>query len=400
MHPSEAIRASEGEELLGKTIVLAVCGSIAAVETVKLARELIRHGADVYPVMSEAARDIVHPNALQFATGRRPVLRLDGSVQHVDLCGSQGEADLMLIAPATANTISKVACGIDDTPVTTFATTALGSRVPLMIAPAMDASMYDHPVLRENMRKLEDLGVEFVEPVMEEEKAKMADVEVLTARVIRRLGPMDLRGERVLVIAGATEEPVDDVRVLTNRSTGETGVELARAAFLRGADVDLWMGRSSVSLPPYLRTWRFRTTEELASRVGDVDHDFCLVPAAISDYLPEMKEGKIPSGLESLKLELRPNVSVLSRIREGYEGTLVGFKLEAGVSPEELAKRAVDRLRKLSLDFIVANDVRQVKQGHTAVLLIDREGQQRKFEGTKREVAWNLWSAILHGLEG
>lgn len=400
MHPSEAIRASEGQELSGKTVVLAVCGSIAAVETVKLARELIRHGADIYPVMSQAACGIVHPNALEFATGRRPVVALDGSVQHVDLCGSQGRADLLLIAPATANTISKVACGIDDTPVTTFATTAMGSRTPIMIAPAMDASMYDHPVLQENMERLRSLGVEFVEPLMEEEKAKMADVEVLTARVIRRLGPLDLRGKRVLVIAGATEEPVDDVRVLTNVSTGETGVELARAAFQRGADVDLWMGRCNVHIPPYLRTWRFYTTSDLLGSLKKVDHDYCLVPAAISDYLPEKQEGKIPSGLESLKLELRPNVNVLSELRRSYRAILVGFKLEAGVDQRELARRAASRLKELDLDFMVANDVHQVKPGSTSVLLLDAEGLQLALEGSKRQVAWDLWSAIIHGIEG
>jgi phosphopantothenoylcysteine decarboxylase/phosphopantothenate--cysteine ligase len=400
MHPSEAIKASEGEELLGKTIVLAVCGSIAAVETVKLARELIRHGADIYPVMSQAACGIVHPNALEFASGRRPVLELDGSVQHVDFCGSRGRADLLLIAPATANTISKVACGIDDTPVTTFATTALGSGMPIMIAPAMDASMYDHPVLRENIQRLQGLGVEFVEPAIEEGKAKLAETEILATRVIRRLGPMDLKGRRVLVIAGATEEPIDDVRVLTNRSTGETGIELATAAFIRGADVDLWMGRCSVSIPPYLRTWRFRTVKELLGKVEEVDHDLCLVPAAIADYAPEKKEGKIPSGMESLRLELKPSPRILTKIREGYDGTLVGFKLESGIGRKELAKRAADRLKEFNLDFVVANDTSWVKEGYTEVLLMDREGTQSEFKGSKREVAWNLWSAILHGIEG
>ncbi|MFQ5838417.1 MAG: bifunctional phosphopantothenoylcysteine decarboxylase/phosphopantothenate--cysteine ligase CoaBC [Thermoplasmata archaeon] len=400
MHPSEAIRASEGEELLGKTIVLGVCGSIAAVETVKLARELIRHGADVYPVMTDAARIIIHPNALEFATGRVPVQQLDGSVQHVDLCGSRGNADLLLLAPATANTISKMAQGIDDTAVTTFATTALGSGLPIIVAPAMDVSMYDHPILKENMEKLRGLNVEFVEPLLEEEKAKLADTEVLTAHVIRKLGPTDMKGKRVLIIAGATEEPLDDVRVLTNRSTGETGLELARAAFLRGATVDLWMGRCSVQIPSYLKTWRFQTTEQLLSRVGEADHDFCLVPAAISDYVPQREEGKIPSKAESLILELKPNVQVLSRIREVCKHVLVGFKLESQVQPDELIQRARTRMKELKLDYVVANDIGQVKEGRTEVILIDGRGRSKEFKGSKREVAWDLWSAVLHGLEG
>ncbi len=400
MHPSEAIKASKGKELLGKIIVLGVTGSIAAVESVKLARELIRHGADLHPVMSEAARIIIHPNALEFATGKRAVLELDWSVQHVDLCGSRGEADLLLIAPSTANTISKMASGIDDTPVTTFATTAMGSGRPIMVAPAMDASMYDHPIVRENIAKLDRHGVEFVKPMLEEEKAKLAEVDVIVARVIRKLGPQDMEGKRVLVVAGATEEPIDDVRVLSNVSTGETGVELARSAFFRGADVTLWMGRCSVPIPSYVETRRFETAGDLLSMVGDADADIIVVPAAVSDYIPEKKEGKIPSTLKSVKLELTPGRNVIGEIRKGFEGTLVGFKLEAGVKQAELLEKSQARLKEHGMDFIVANDIHNVKKGRTEVILVDDKGKWQEFKGTKSEVSWDLWGAILHGLEG
>ncbi len=400
MHPSEAIKASEGDELLGKTIVLGVCGSIAAVETVKLARELIRHGADVHAVMSEASRIIVHPYSLEFATGRKPVLELDGSVQHVNLCGSKGEADLLLIAPSTANTISKMAAGIDDTPVTTFATAAMGSRKPIIIAPAMDASMYDHPVVGENIEKLRRLGVDFVKPVLEEEKAKLADVDTIVAHVIRTLGPGDLHGKRVLVIAGATEEPLDEVRVLTNVSSGETGVELARAAFHRGADVSLWMGRHTVPIPSYLDVRRFDTVDNLLSMVPQVDHDICIVPAAVSDFIPEREDGKIPSSKKALKLEFRPGPKIIESLRKGFRGTLIGFKLEAGREQEELLKVSRAKLRESGMDYIVANDIRRVKRGRTEVILIDKKGRWQELKGTKAEVSWHLWGAILHGLEG
>ncbi|MFQ5920213.1 MAG: bifunctional phosphopantothenoylcysteine decarboxylase/phosphopantothenate--cysteine ligase CoaBC, partial [Thermoplasmata archaeon] len=356
MHPSEAIRATEGEELLGKTVVLAVCGSIAAVETVKLARELIRHGAEVYGVMSKAALRILHPNAVWFATGRAPVVELDGSVAYLDLCGKRGKADLLLVAPATANTISKMATGVDDTTVTTFATTALGAGLPILVAPAMDAVMYDQPLLQENIRKLEDLGVEFVEPLRAEEKAKLADVDTLLARAMRRLGPRDMVGRRVLVVAGATAEPVDDIRVITNRSTGEMGAELARAAFLRGADVELWLGGASSRGPAYLKAWHFEATEELLERVPEIDHDLVVVPAAIADYLPERAEGKVPSGSPTWTVNMRPNARVLERIRDAFSGTLIGFKLESGVGRKELVSRAKKRQEELKLDYIVANE--------------------------------------------
>lgn len=399
MHPSEAIRAVDGEELLGKTVVLAVCGSIAAVEVVKLARELIRHGATVHAVMSEAARGLIHPNALQFATGRPAIESLDGSVQHVDLCGPRGEADCLLVAPATANTIAKIALGIDDTPVTTFATTALGARLPLLVAPAMDGAMYDHPRIREHLETLRSGGVDVIEPVLAEEKAKLADVAVITAHVMRALGPQDLKGKRVLVIAGATEEPLDDVRVVSNRSTGETGVELARAAYLRGGQVDLWMGRAEVPLPAYLPLHRFSDLEGLLSKLPEVDHDFCAVPAALADFVPERQAGKIPSSKAPLSVSFAPAPRILETLRKTYRGTLIGFKLEAGVESKTLRTQAAERLKALKLDFVVANDAADVRPGSTAVILLDREGREEAFKGTKRDVSQSLWSAILHGLK-
>src|SRR3989475_1123681 len=137
MHPSKRILAAKSEKLKGKQVVLAITGSIAAVETVKLAREMIRHGAEVVPVLSKDAAEIIHPNALHFATGREPITRIDGSVPYIELVGTDGTADLVLIAPATSNTISKIAMGIDDTDVTTFAQNALDAKIPILIAPAM-----------------------------------------------------------------------------------------------------------------------------------------------------------------------------------------------------------------------------------------------------------------------
>ncbi|TLZ71057.1 MAG: hypothetical protein E6K10_06165, partial [Methanobacteriota archaeon] len=223
VHPSKRIHGAKSEKLKGKLVVLAVTGSIAAVETVKLARELIRHGAEVVPVLSKDATEIVHPNALHFATGREAITRIDGSVPYIELVGTDGTADLLLIAPATSNTIAKVAMGIDDTVVTTFAQNALGAGIPIVIAPAMHETMYNNPLIAGHIRTLEKLGVEFVTPKFEEEKAKLADTEEIVERVIRRIGTRELEGKRVVVITGSTAEPIDDVRVVTNRTTGETG---------------------------------------------------------------------------------------------------------------------------------------------------------------------------------
>src|SRR6059036_2269925 len=198
MHPSARIHGAKSEKLKGKQVVLAVTGSIAAVETVKLSRELIRHGATVVPVLSKDATEIIHPNALHFATGREAITRIDGSVPYIELVGTEGSADLLLIAPATSNTIAKVAMGIDDTVVTTFAQNALGAGVPIMIAPAMHETMYANPLIAAHLKTLESHGVEIVTPKFEEEKAKLADIDEIVARVVRRLGNHALAAKKVV----------------------------------------------------------------------------------------------------------------------------------------------------------------------------------------------------------
>lgn len=373
-------------------------GSIAAVQTVKLARELVRHGADVVPVLSDGAQRIVHPNALEFATGHRPVTEITGRMAYLDLCGRDGRADLLLIAPCTANTLGKIAAGIDDTPVTTFATAALGSGLPILIAPAMDETMYGQPIVAANMRTLAGLEVEFVEPLREEDKAKLAPLETIVARVLRRLRPRDLLGRRVVVIGGATAEPLDDVRVLTNRATGATAVELARAAYERGAEVELWLGHHSVPVPPYLPTRRFGTVADLLRMAPDVEADVCLVPAAISDFTVPRAEGKIPSDAADPTLRLEPAPKVLTALRKAGVGFLVGFKAEAGVDRQELIRRARDRMAEHGLDLVVANDVAKVTADATSIVVLAPDGRTDVFEGAKRLAAERIWSAVLHGL--
>src|SRR5438477_10189081 len=248
MHPADRLRGRKIVRHQGKRFVLACTGSIAAVETVKLAPELIRHGAEVHAVLTRSAPEIVHPNALQFATGNPVVTAISGSMEYLTMCGRDGEANLLLIAPCTANTMGKIAQGIDDTTVTTYAANALGSGIPILLAPAAHESMLDNAAAAANIRRLRELGVELVEAKREEDKATTADVEPIVARVRRRLGPRDLQAMRVLVVAGATGEPIDDVRVVTNRSTGGTGIELAKAAFEDGAGGELCLRRCETTV--------------------------------------------------------------------------------------------------------------------------------------------------------
>lgn len=179
MKHQETISGTKSKQLKGKRVVLAVCGSIAAIEAPKLARELMRHGADVIPILSKAGQGVIHPWALECVTGKKTITEITGFCEHIEHCGDwSGKCDLLLICPATANTISKIACGIDDSVVTTFASTALGAKVPIIIAPAMHESMINNPFVQENTAKLKKAGVKFVEPKISEGKAKLDWEEV------------------------------------------------------------------------------------------------------------------------------------------------------------------------------------------------------------------------------
>ncbi len=380
MHPSNHIRATKDTTLKDHTIVLGVTGSIAAVETVKLVRELIRHGGTVIPVMSRSATEIIHPYALEFASGTKPVTTLTGAVEHVEHCGlHEGHADLLLIAPSTANTISKIACGIDDTPVTTFATTALGTGIGVLIAPAMHAAMYQHDIVTVNIDKLEKHGVQFIAPRMAEKKAKFPGVETVVAYTERMLASHPLRDQRVLIIGGATMEPIDDMRVLTNRSSGRTAVCLATKAFTAGAEVELWYGHSHTEVPPYLETRRFTTVASLATLLDEAAGQFDIVIccAAISDYTVDKNAGKIPSGKASWELTLLPTPKIIERVRERWPRCfLVGYKAESKISIEQLLKCASHRRAAIPADLMVANLLGDVSLDANRVFIVDAEDNE------------------------
>lgn len=395
MHPVEAIRGQKSHRLRGRHILMGITGSIAAVQCFDLARDLIGHDADVTAIMSHEATKIVTARAMEFATGKPPITDIGGGVEHVDLCGDHEErADLLLIAPCTANTISKMALGIDDTPVTTMATTAIGTGIPVLVAPAMHGSMYRHPIVQRNLGVLEEIGVGIIGPRFQAGKAKIASIEEIVSRVLRALGPSDFEGKRVLVIGGSSEEPIDGMRVITNRGSGETAVELASAAYERGADVELWMGVHRTKLPEFLTVRRYRRLADLEGMLGDIDHDMVLVPAALSDYAPQEAEGKIPTGDDELVLRLKALPKVLSSLR-GKGFGVVGFKAEYDVSKEELRKRAKSRVVDYDLDLIVANDLKDVKSGETEVLIISRDSEEVQAGGSKRDVADSILDEVL-----
>src|SRR5881396_2317046 len=366
-HPSKDIIGTSGTQLSGKKIALLVSSSVASFKVPEIARELMRHGADVYAVISPSTEKMIGSDLLEWATGNPVVRELTGKLEHIALAGkSSGHMDLVLIAPATANTIGKLASGIDDTPVTTVAATAIGSKLPVLIAPAMHEPLYDHPIAQENIARLKRMGVEFVEPEIVEGKAKIASTAKIVQAVITRLSSQrrDLEGHRVLVTAGPTVEHIDPVRVITNRSSGKMGIAIAEEAWSRGAETTLILGPGSVTPPPSVKTVRVETTEEMLDatlrELKKGKHDLVFAAAAPSDYRPSKPAGhKISTRKEkTVELELEATPKIIREIRHASPNSfLVAFKTEHGVSNEQLVTEAFEILSEKSADLVAANDV-------------------------------------------
>lgn len=372
--------------LADTNVALGVSGSIAAVKVVELAHELRRHGASVRAVTTDASRGILHPWAAEFATDNDVVTEITGAVEHVELCGRDGWADVLLLAPATANTVGKVAAAIDDTPVTTCATTALGAGVPVVVAPAMHEPMYDHPGVLDAIERVESWGVTFVDPRVEEGKAKLATEEAIVTETARAAGDRPLDGNHVVVTSGATSERVDPIRVLSNRASGRTGRAVARACYARGADVTLLHDGGEV---PYADAVSVVSAAEMteAAVAACEDADALVSAAAVSDYTVDGSDEKIRSGAESLTIELTPTPKLIDTVRGEYpELAIVGFKAETEGDDEALVGKAREVLDRVALAFVVANDASVMGEEGTRAFLVREEDASAAFEGSKLEL--------------
>ncbi len=355
--------------LEGVNVALGVSGSIAAVKVVELAHELRRHGASVRAVMSPAATNIVHPWAVDFGTDEPVITEITGDVEHVELCGREGWADVLLLAPATANTAGKVAAAIDDTPVTTCATTALGAGLPVVMAPAMHEPMYDHPGVLAALDTLSAWGVTFADPRIEEGKAKIAAESTIVTEVARATTPDALAGTHVVVTAGATRERIDPIRILTNRASGRTGRAVARGCYVRGADVTLVHDGDDV---PFADVVRVETADEMiaACREAAVTANALVSAAAIADFTADAVDEKIRSG-SPLSVELHPTPKLLDSVRaEHPDLPLVGFKAETSGDDAAMISEA-ERIRdRVNLAFVVANDASVMGKSDTRALVV------------------------------
>ena len=403
-HTSKEIIGTKTNELQDKKIILCITGSVAASKSTEIARELMRRGADIYAVMTKAAQQIVHPDMVEWATGNPVVTELTGQIEHVTYAGEHRlHADLILIAPSTANTIGKVASGIDDTPVTTTLTTGIGAGIPVIIAPAMHASMYKHQIVNENIGKLQSIGIQVLMPRFEEGKAKIPGTSEIVQAVIDTLTrPKDLVGKHILITAGPTRAYLDAFRYITNPSSGKMGVALAQNALDRGANVTLVYGPGTAKPPAKAYIIPILSTEEMLEAVQKTlqTHkiDAAILSAAAADYgLPDRLNEKTPSGKNEWVLQLKPLPKIVENVKNvDPDVYLVGFKAEYNLSNEELIERAYKRMVGAGMDLIVANDVSREKTGFDVdtneVFIIDPD---RNLEHVSLSSKYDVASRII-----
>ncbi|SEK54386.1 bifunctional phosphopantothenoylcysteine decarboxylase/phosphopantothenate--cysteine ligase CoaBC [Haloferax larsenii] len=379
--------------LEGVNVALGVSGSIAAVKVVELAHELRRQGASVRAVMSNAATSIIHPWAVEFATENDVVTEITGRVEHVELCGREGWADVFLVAPATANTVGKMAAAIDDTPITTCATTALGADVPVVVAPAMHEPMYDHPGVLESIERVESWGVEFVDPRLEEGKAKIATEEAIVTGVAKATTEQTLAGESVVVTSGSTTESVDPIRTLSNRASGRTGRAVARALAIRGADVTLVHDGDDVHYADVLAVESAAEMLDAVQAAVDAGADALVSAAAISDFTVEAADQKIRSG-DAITLDLQPVPKLIDTVRDSHPDLpIVGFKAETSGDDDAMVEQARRIMDRAGLAFVVANDASVMGSDETRALVV-RDDDIGEFAGSKAELGARVASEL------
>jgi len=380
-HPSLDIVNSYGMELSGKRIVLCVAGSVAAYKAIELARLLMRHGADVKCVTSNAVTKLIQPEYFKWATGNEVITKLTGELEHIRLA-DYNQSDLLIVYPATANTLGKLANGIDDTPISTVLTVGFGSKIPILMCLAMHASMYDNLAIRKNMDYLKN-KIEFLSPKMIEDKAKATEPEDVLEYVLSKFGFSSvLKNKKVLMTAGPTIEHIDPVRVITNLSSGRTGVLLASELISAGAKVTFVYGPGDEKPPKGAKVINVISSKEMHSAVKSElkkKFDIVIMAAAIADYIPTNEsKTKIKSSKLNMNISLKKAPKIIDQIKKYQKNVLlVGFKAETNLTKSKLIKMAEKKLKESSADMIIANDIGSIRYKknpqNNQVIMVDSE---------------------------
>jgi phosphopantothenoylcysteine decarboxylase / phosphopantothenate---cysteine ligase len=388
-------------------IALGVTGGIGAYKAVEVARGLQKRGHEVVAVMTHSAAKFVGPVTFEAITRRHVITDqfdpgMNADIEHIALAST---IDLLLIAPATANIIGKLANGLADDFLSTLYT---ATRAPVLIAPAMNSQMFAHEAVRRNMETLAGRGVRFVEPgegylacgwIGKGRLAEPDDIVAAAEALLRPASP--LRGQRVMITAGPTYEDFDPVRFIGNRSSGKMGFALAEECVHRGAEVTLIAGPTSIEPPPVREMVRVRTAAEMhqavMARAGDMH--VIIMAAAVADYTPQRASQKVPKSGESLTLVLHPTADILGdlghrRLASGRGPVLVGFAAET----QDVVTRAMEKRSKKHVDLIVANDVARTDAGFdvdtNAVTIVSAEGAESLPLQAKTRVAAEIVTRV------
>ena len=395
--------------LHGKTVVLGVTGSIAAYKIASLASKLVKLHADVHVLMTQNATNFITPITFETLTGNKCLIdtfdrNFQFDVAHISLAK---KADVMLIAPASANVIGKIANGIADDMLTT---TVMASTAPVLISPAMNTHMYENPIVQDNLQKLERFGYKIIAPAVgmlachDVGAGKMPEPEMLLDWILREIAcKKDLQGKKILVTAGPTQEAVDPVRYLTNHSTGKMGYALARCAMLRGADVTLVTGPTAITPPPFVQTVAVTSAEDMYQEVTKraAEQNAIIMAAAVADYRPATVSA------EKQKKQAGDAVLPLSRTKDilAYLGEhkpagqfLCGFSMET----QHMLENSRAKLKRKHLDMICANNLKVAGAGFgtdtNVVTLIQAQKEQELPLQSKEAVGHAILDVIAKTL--
>lgn len=388
-----------------KCVVVGVSGGVAVYKALDVISRLRKKDVEVHVIMTKSATEFVTPLSFQSLSQNMVITDMFAEpkaweIQHISLAK---KADLMLIVPATANIIGKVANGIADD---MLSTTIMATKAPVVFCPAMNTNMYENPIVQRNINLLKELGYEFVEPASgrlacgDEGKGKLQDTEIIAEETMRRLhSTKDLIGKKVVVTAGPTMVPIDPVRILTNRSSGKMGYSIAEEARDRGADVVLISGPTSLKKPSGVKVIDVKTNEEMFDSIKEEfqDADIVIKSAAVADYKAKnYSNEKIKKTGDDLNLAFERDRDILQSLGAMKKNQiLVGFAAESS----NLHENAKGKLERKSLDYIVANDISKPETGFASdenkVTIISKTGEAISLEKmSKREVAKNIFDII------
>jgi phosphopantothenoylcysteine decarboxylase/phosphopantothenate--cysteine ligase len=393
-----------------KKILLGITGSIAAYKAAYICSRLIKYGAEVYPVMTPNALNFINPITFSAISGKKAIVEQFNNEEDIYHISLSHNVDIILIAPATANTISKLACGICDN----FLTTAvISSNCPVILAPAMNETMYLNQIVKDNIKKLEKIGKYFfIEPEMgrlacgEEGIGKLANEEIIIERIIQMISyASDLKGKKIIITSGGTKEFIDSVRYISNKSSGKMGFALAEEAYFRGSREVILITTSKYLTVPYgVKVKYVNTSSEMRDEIFKdfIDTDITIMAAAVSDIIPAEKFNYKLKKNDNIisKLQFKENTNILQMLAESKKKGqfLVGFSAENG----ENIKNSKEKISGKKIDMIVLNDISRLDIGFESdfneIIILTGNGKIKKIgKDKKRIIARYIWDEIISG---